>query len=209
MGLNDVDHPNPSSIESARPGFLAGRCVASGFAALIIAIVVTGCGATPPTVRPTIATPTGIAPQTSASLALDATGLGPCAQPWYTTCNYGIRVEGPGGYDHRGNFAWDEGRPPAGQLEHGPAGPVASTGVFGDVPAMLGPGVWTISFRLWNGSDAIRLEPVPGGTPRYAEEDPFTAACSTRFDTAGVAGLTLHVAFQGGACTVETQIAGR
>ena len=139
---------------------------------------------------------------------MDATGLGPCTVQWYMSCNYGIRVEGPDGYDHRGNFAWDQGQPPAGQLEHGPAGPVASTGIWGDVPATLGPGVWTISFRFWYGSDAIQLVPVPGGTPRYAEEDPFIAACSTHFDAAGLASVTMHVAFQGASCTVVSQVAG-
>lgn len=143
---------------------------------------------------------------TRATLTMDATGLGPCTVQWYMSCNYGIRVEGPGGYDHRGNFAWDEGPAVAGQ-EHGPNGPVGSTGIWGDVPATLGPGVWTISFRLWYGSDAIRYVEVPGGTPRYAEEDPFTAACSTIFDTAGVSSVALHVAFTGSACTVVTQIA--
>jgi hypothetical protein len=174
-----------------------------GFAALVVAIVVTACGAWPETddPRPPVATPS------PASLALDATGLGPCTVQWYVSCNYGIRVEGPGGYDHRGNFAWDQGQAIAGQA-HGPAGPVASTGIWGDVPATLGPGAWTISFRLWYGSDAISYEPVPGGTPRYAEEDPFTAACSTHLDTAGVASVTLHVAFLGSSCAVVSQIAG-
>jgi hypothetical protein len=194
---------------------LIGRPATSGFASLVVAGVMAACGAP---VTPTAAGPsTGpssalvapsppLAAPTQASLTMDATGLGPCVQPWYLTCNYGIRVEGPGGYDHRGSFAWDEGQPRAGRLEHGPAGPVASTGIWGDVPATLGPGPWTISFRLWLGSDAISFEPVPGGTPRYAEEDPFTAACSTQVDTAGVASVTLHVAFQGPACTVVTEI---
>ncbi len=181
-------------------------------AALVVVLALAACaGPAPsrelvatPSPSPPVATPT----PTPALFALDATGLGPCTEPWYMTCNYGIRVEGPGGYDHRGNFAWDEGRPSAGQLEHGPAGPVASTGISGDVPATLGPGVWTISFRLWYGSDAISFKPVPGGTPRYAEEDPFTAACSTHFDTAGVASVTLHVVFHGSDCTVATQITG-
>ena len=142
-----------------------------------------------------------------ATLTLDATGLGPCMEPWYTTCNYGIRVEGPDGYDHRGNFAWDMGRAPSGELAHGTAGPVASKGVWGDVPATLGPGSWTISFRLWYGSDAVSLAPVPGGTPRFAEEDPFTAACSTKVETAGVTSVTIHVAFRGSACKVATSVA--
>jgi hypothetical protein len=144
---------------------------------------------------------------TGAALTMDATGLGPCTVQWYMSCNYGIRVEGPRGYDHRGNFAWDEGPGVAGQ-EHGPNGPVASTGIRGDVPAALGPGVWTISFRLWYGSDAIQLVPVPGGTPRTREEDPFTAACSTTFDTAGVSSVTLHVEFKGRTCSVASEIAG-
>ncbi len=71
---------------------------------------------------------------------MDATGLGPCTEQWYVSCNYGIRVEGPGGYDHRGNFGWDQGQPPFGQMGHGPNGPVASTGILGDVPLTLGPG---------------------------------------------------------------------
>ena len=166
-------------------------------AALVIALVVMACSLITPTPTPT-PVPT--------TLAMDATGLGPCTQQWYTTCNYGIRVEGPGGYDHRGGFAWDEGRT---GIDHGPNGPVASTGVRGDVPPTLGPGVWTISFRLWYGSDAIQYAPVPGGTPRLTEEDPFTAACSTDVDTAVVASATLHVAFDGDACTVVTQSAAR
>jgi hypothetical protein len=199
-----------------RSGELAAR---SALVGLAIATIVTGCGVRPSPITPTSAVPpttqppTMSAPSPSAasptpvSLEMDATGLGPCTQPWYTSCNYGIRIEGPGGYDHRGNFAWDEGRPPDGQLEHGQAGPVASTGIWGDLPAALGPGVWTISFRLWYGSDAVSFAPVPGGTPRYAQEDPFTAACSTDVDTAGVASVNLHVAFQGPTCTVVTQIA--
>jgi len=151
---------------NVEPGRVSGSA-ASALAALVIAIAVTACGARPAPVTPTIAVPARTPPSalvapsppvatpTTASLAMDATGLGPCTEPWYMTCNYGIRVEGPGGFDHRGNFAWDEGRPPAGQLEHGPAGPVASTGIWGDVPATLGPGAWTISFRLWYGSDAV------------------------------------------------------
>ena len=87
-------------------------------AALVIAIVVTAwCGARPAPVTPTIAVPASTPPSalvapsplaatpTLASLAMAATGLGPCTEPWYLTCNYGIRLEGPGGFDHRGNFA--------------------------------------------------------------------------------------------------------
>ena len=197
----------PDRAAPAPPRHLVGSPAASVLAALVIAIIVTACGAIPVTTTPTIAVPASTQPPAPASLAIDATGLGPCREPWYTTCNYGIRVEGNGGYDHRGNFAWDEGRPPEGQMEHGPAGPVASTSIWGDVPSTLGLGAWTISFRLWYGSDAIVYEPVPGGTPRYQEEDPFTAACSTHIDTLGVLSVTLHVAFLGSACTVETQIA--
>jgi len=143
------------------------------------------------------------------ALGLSATGLGPCERPWYYSCNYGIRVEGPGGYDHRGNFAWDEGHAsPGPEPAHGPNGPVASTGVWGDVPATLSPGEWTLSFRLWYGSDAIRLVPAPGGTPRTREEDPFTAACSTQVDTTGVGRVTIRVAFQGSSCTVEILLDG-
>jgi hypothetical protein len=121
------------------------------------------------------------------------------------SCNYGIRVEGPGGYDHRGNFAWDEGiGSPGPEPAHGPNGPVASTGFWGDVPATLGPGEWTLSFRLWYGSDAIQLVPVPGGTPRTREEDPFTPACSTDLDATGLTSVNLHVAFEGRSCRVET-----
>jgi hypothetical protein len=76
---------------------------------------------------------------------------------------------------------------------------------LGDVPATLGPGEWTVSFRLWYGSDDIQLVPVPGGTPRAREEDPFTPACSTQLKTAGVQRLTIHVAFEGSACTVESE----
>ena len=61
-------------------------------------------------------------------------------------------------------------------------------------------------FRLWYGSDAIQLVPVPGGTPRAREEDPFNAACSTHIDSTGAVSVTLHVAFQGTACTVVTQM---
>jgi hypothetical protein len=142
-----------------------------------------------------------------ATLAMDATGLGPCSVQWYISCNYGIRVEGPDGSDRRGSFAWDEGHAsPGPEPAHGPNGPVASTGVIGDVPATLPPGTWTISFRLWYGSDAIQLVDVPGGTPRLREEDPFTAACSTLVDTTGVASVTLHVAFDVGACSVESVV---
>lgn len=151
--------------------------------------------------------PSPAAPSTRAStiLALSATGLGPCAVQWYMSCNYGIRVEGPGGYDHRGNFAWDQGiASPGPEPAHGPNGPVTSTGIWGDVPATLAPGERTVSFRLWYGSDAIQLVPVPGGTPRTREEDPFTPACSATIDTTGVASAALHVAFQGRTCTVET-----
>lgn len=134
-------------------------------------------------------------------LKLSATGLGPCRQQWYTTCDYGIRLQGVDGYDHRGDFAWDEG--PRKGMEHGTAGPVASTGVIGDIPATLPAGTWTLSFRLYYGSDAISFNPVPGGTPRYAWEDPFKAACSTDvtvvpFDTADV-----KVAFTGAKCKVS------
>ena len=180
----------------------ASGSAASVFVALVIAIVVAACGPRPPTVAPSLS----IATPPLASLTMDATGLGPCTQQWYTTCNYGIRIEGAGGYDHRGNFAWDEGRPAGQQLDHGPAANVASTGIYGDVPASLGSGVWTISFRLWYGSDAIQYAPVPSGTPRLTEEDPFNAACSTQIDTAGLVGVTLHVAFSGPNCTVVTQL---
>ena len=170
---------------------LAGR--------IALAVAVAACATTP---SPTVATPT--------LLAMDATGLGPCDEEWYVSCNYGIRVEGPGGYDHRGNFAWDEGQPAPGQVGpgpwHGSNGPVSSTGIRGDVPATLGPGEWTISFRLWYGSDSIQLKPVPGGTPRMVEEDPFKAACSTDVDTESVTSVTLHIAFQGAACTVVTRL---
>jgi hypothetical protein len=149
----------------------------------------------------------GCAP-TGTSLSLAATGLGPCTKQWYMSCNYGIRIEGPGGYDHRGNFAWDQGVPSVGpEPAHGPNGPVKSTGTWGDVPATLGRGEWTISFRLWYGSDAIQLVPVAGGTPRMREEDPFTEACSTQVDTTGLEKVTIRVAFDGNACTVETQLA--
>ena len=142
-----------------------------------------------------------------ATLSLSATGLGPCLKQWYISCNYGIRVEGPSGSDHRGNFAWDEGvSSPGPEPAHGPNGPVASTGISGDVPRTLDPGTWTISFRLWYGSDAIQLVPVPGGTPRMREEDPFTPACSAQVDTTGVASVTLKVTFDGNSCTVEKQI---
>jgi hypothetical protein len=165
--------------------------VGSLIAAMIIAIVA-GCA------------PTG------RTLTLSATGLGPCLKEWYISCNYGIRVEGPGGYDHRGNFAWDQGVPsPGPEPAHGPNGPVDSTGIWGDVPATLGPGEWTISFRLWYGSDAIQLVPVPGGTPRMREEDPFAPACSAQVDATGVASVTLRVAFDGNACTVEKQLEAR
>ncbi|MBI2780969.1 MAG: hypothetical protein HYX55_04115 [Chloroflexi bacterium] len=164
-----------------------------------ILLVVAGCATEVPPPGPT---------QRPTALALSATGLGPCKVQWYMSCNYGIRVEGPGGYDHRGNFAWDQGVPsPGPEPAHGPNGPVASTGIWGDVPATLPPGDWTVSFRLWYGSDAIELVPVPGGTPRTREEDPFVAACSTHVDTAGAATVTLRVAFQGNACTVETVLA--
>ena len=161
-----------------------------------LSITVTGCATeVPPSATPVL--------QGQTRLELSATGLGPCLTQWYAPCNYGIRVEGPNGYDHRGNFAWDPGEPPPGSEMAGSNGPMASTGVLGDVPATLGPGEWTISFRRWYGSDAIQLVPVPGGTPRTREEDPFDAACSVQVDTSGLTSLTLEVAFNGSACTVK------
>ena len=154
----------------------------------------------PPVIQPPVVA--------STKLVLDATGLGSCRQPWWSPCIYGIRVEGAGGYDHRGSFGWDSGPPPSGEMGMGTAGPVSSTGVLGDVPATLGPGTWTLSFRLYLGSDVASYNPVPGGTPRYAEEDPFTAACSTHLDTAGVASVMIHLAFKGSACKVVTKIIG-
>ena len=166
----------------------------------LLAAVLLVAGCAPEVPRATLEPPT----LEATSLGLSATGLGPCERQWYYSCNYGIRVEGAGGYDRRGNFAWDEGKPSPGAEGHGPNGPVASTGVWGDIPATLPPGEWTISFRLWYGSDAIQLVPVPGGTPRMREEDPFSAACSTHIDTEGVAHVALHVMFQGSSCTTET-----
>lgn len=161
--------------------------------------VIAGCATEIPPPVPT---------QPPTALVLSATGLGPCKVQWYFSCNYGIRIQGPGGYDHRGNFAWDEGRPsPGPEPAHGPNGPVSSTGIWGDVPATLPPGDWTISFRLWYGSDLIDLVPVPSGTPRTCEEDPFVAACSTEVNTVGVARVSLHVAFRVSACTVEIEAA--
>ena len=61
-------------------------------------------------------------------------------------------------------------------------------------------------FRYWLGSDAIEFVPVPGGTPRMREEDPFVAACSTQVDTTHVSAVTVHVAFDGSDCTVETVV---
>lgn len=156
-----------------------------------LSITVAGCAAE---VHPVLAQTT---------LELSATGLGPCLTQWYRPCNYGIRVEGPDGYDHRGNFAWDPGQPAPGSEMAGTDGPMPSRGVLGDVPATLGPGEWTMSFCRWYGSDAIQLVPVPGGTPRTREEDPFVAACSTKVDTTGLASVTVHVAFDEAACTVE------
>ena len=79
----------------------------------------------------------------------------------------------------------------------------AVLGVWGNVPSTLPAGEWTVSFRLWYGSDAIQSVPVPGGTPRAREEDPFVAACSAHFETAALARVTMNVAFQGNACTVD------
>lgn len=90
-------------------------------------------------------------------------------------------------------------------MGQGTAGPVSSTGVVGELPMALPPGVWTLSFRLYYGSDVASYHPVPGGTPRPAEEDPFIAACSTRLDTTGAARVTVHVAFKGRTCTVVTR----
>ena len=161
-----------------------------------LSITVAACATeVPPSVAPL--------PLRETRLELSATGLGPCLTQWYAPCNYGIRVQGPNGYDHRGNFAWDPGQPAPGSEMAGSNGPMASKGVLGDVPAMLGPGDWTISFRRWFGSDAIQLVPVPGGTPRTREEDPFDAACSVQVDTSGLASVTLQVAFNGPSCTVE------
>ena len=162
----------------------------------MVSITVAGCATdVSPSVTPL--------PVRQATLELSATGLGPCLTQWYRPCNYGIRIEGPGGYDHRGNFAWDPGQPAPGSEMAGSNGPMSSMGVLGDVPASLGPGEWTISFRRWYGSDAIQLVPVPGGTPRTREEDPFDAACSVQVDSAGLASVTLRIAFNGPACTIE------
>jgi hypothetical protein len=159
-------------------------------------ITVASCATeTPPSV-PTV-------PLTQTTLELTSTGLGPCVTQWYAPCNYGIRVEGANGYDHRGNFAWDPGQPAPGSEMAGANGPMASKGVLGDVPETLAPGEWTISFRRWYGSDAIQLVPVPGGTPRTREQDPFNAACSVQVDTLGLSSVTLQVAFDGSSCTVE------
>ena len=66
-----------------------GRSMSKLIAAFFI--VVAGCAmeVPSPAVRST---------PTSTTLALFATGLGPCTMQWYISCNYGIRVEGPGGY---------------------------------------------------------------------------------------------------------------
>lgn len=162
----------------------------------VLCLTVAGCATdVPPSAAPS--------PLKQTTLELSATGLGPCLTQWYRPCNYGIRVEGPNGYDHRGNFAWDPGQPAPGSEMVGSNGPMSSEVVLGDVPASLGPGEWTISFRRWYGSDAIQLVPVPGGTPRTREEDPFDAACSVQLDTAGVASVTVNVTFDGTACTIE------
>ena len=181
--------PTPSSTSSASPS--AASAPASATLAPPTAVV-----PSPPVTQSPAATLT--------KLAIDATGLGPCDQPWWTTCEYGIRLEGADGYDHRGTFSWDEG--PRKGMAHGTAGPVHSTGVGGDLPTALGPGSWTLSFRLFYGSDAISYNPVPGGTPRLSWEDPFTAACSTDVDAAGVVSVAIHVAFTGSACKVVTKI---
>lgn len=198
-------------------GFLLAAVVGLSASACLPASLATSGPAGSPTGLPpagsVLEPPSGITPPPvptpPAALSLAATGLGPCREPWYRTCNYGIRVEGPGGYDHRGNFAWDEGKRPAGELGHGSAANVSSTGIWGDVPTALGPGVWTVSFRLWYGSDAVSYAPVPGGTPRYAEEDPFSAACSQRIDTTAVLAVALHVAFKGSACAITAAMTPR
>jgi hypothetical protein len=64
-----------------------------------------------------------------------------------------------------------------------------------------------MSFRLWYDSDAIQLVPVPAGTPRLREEDPFVAACSTEVNTVGVDRVSLHVTFRLSVCTVEFEAA--
>jgi hypothetical protein len=158
----------------------------------------------PPTGITSQPAPPTASPAASAKLVLSATGLGPCHQPWWSPCVYGIRVEGPGGYDHRGSFGWDPGPPPSGEMGMGTAGPVSSTGVLGDVPTTLGPGTWTLSFRLYYDSDAVSFNPVPGGTPRYAWEDPFTAACLTDVTVAGQPVVHVHVAFADAKCDVRT-----
>lgn len=179
---------HPTSVMAVRRshwGFLAA-----------LSMAVAGCATVvPPSVTPP--------PLGQTTLELSATGLGPCLTQWYAPCYYGIRIEGPNGYDHRGNFAWDPGQPAPGSEMAGANGPMASKGVLGDVPAWLGPGEWTISFRRWFGSDAIQLVPVPGGTPRTREEDPFVAACSVQVATSGLASVTLQVAFNGASCTLE------
>ena len=176
-------------------------------ATIAIVILVAACGPAPITLTagPT-ATPAATPPPTT--LAMDATGLGPCKEQWYTTCNYGIRGEGPGDYDHRGNFAWDEGPRPG--LDHGPNGNVASTGVYGGSAEDPRAGCLDHQFPpLVRVGCHLYGSPVPGGTPRYVEEDPFTAACSTEVDTAVVASATLHVAFERSSCTVRMETVAR
>lgn len=91
----------------------------------------------------------------------------------------------------------------------GTAGPVPSTGVLGDVPGTLDSGIWTLSFRLYYGSDAVSFNPVPGGTPRYSWEDPFTAACSAQVSVGDdVAVVAVRVAFDGADCTVTATYDG-
>jgi hypothetical protein len=173
------------------------RSLAAAAAIAAATVAVAGCTKTTTPIDPT---PTG------ATLALSATGLGPCLTQWYAPCNYGIRVEGPNGHDHRGTFAWDPGQAAVGSEMVGTNGPMSSKGVLGDVPATLGPGEWTISFRRWYGSDAIQPVPVPGGTPRMREEDPFTPACSIQVDTNDLISVTIRVAFDGTACTIAQQV---
>jgi hypothetical protein len=192
------------------------RSVLFAFAAAAMA----ACGAPAPTAVPSLPVPaTSViaapsAPPSStdrplpATLKLSATGLGPCRQPWWSPCIYGIRVEAPNGYDHRGSFTWDSGPPPSGEMGMGTAGPVWSTGVVGDVPATLAAGTWTVSFRLYYGSDDVSMHPVPGGTPRNAEEDPFTAACSTDVTVTTLDTADVKVAFKGAACKVRVTISG-
>jgi hypothetical protein len=108
-----------------------------------------------------------------------------------------IRLDGPGGYEHYGWFDWD----------YATKKPKSSTGVVGDLPTTLGPGLWTFSFGFVHRGDLVSYVPVPGGTPRSDGLDPREVGCSQRLVVADEISDRIHVAFSGDRCKVLVETA--